>query len=192
MAKIEAWEQRIRDDIEMFANQANSLFDLIFITHYETPAEDGEEIPNVDVANDPKWPEKLRPMVRDLYDIYLSILRSVVADEDGESEAWREYIQIAADFVDGTEVKLRAVWHGEELRRSTELHHETFTKNFVAFTLADWLLDYFTRYKDLVHLGVCRVCHKVYLKPKHGQKMRYCSPAHRQKAYRKRKKEADD
>jgi hypothetical protein len=191
MAKIEAWEQKIRDDMQMFADQANGMFDMIFVTHYETPPEEGEEIPELDVANDPDWPDKLRPSARELFDILLSILRSIIADEDGNAEAWRKYVQISASYLEGIQVELSTVWQGNTMKRQKTVKPETFKKNFQAYVMADWLLDYFTRYKDVVHLGVCRECQKVYLKPKHGQKMRYCRPAHRQAAYRRRKKESD-
>jgi len=191
MAKIEAWEQRIRDEMQSFAYQANGMFDMIFLTHYEPPPEEGEDVPELDVADDPNWPDKLRPSARELYDIFLSILRSIIADEDGNTEAWRKYVQISTSYLEGVQVELSTVWHGDTMKRQNVVKPDTFKKNFQAYVMADWLLNYFTRYKDLVHLGVCRECQKVYLKPKHGQKMRYCTPAHRQAAYRRRKKESD-
>ena len=192
MAKIEPWEQRIRDDMQTYADQANLMYDMVFVNHYDTPTQEGEEITEIDVANDPNWPDKLRSSAREVYDILLSILRTIVAEEDGDAESWREYVQIAADFLEGVQVELSTVWHGDTMRRQSVVKPETFKKNFQAYVMANWLLDYFTRYKDLVHLGVCRECSKVYVKPKHGQKMRYCSAAHRQAAYRRRKKESDD
>lgn len=191
MAKIEPWEQRMRENMQMFADQANGMFDMIFLTHYQTPTQPGEEIPEIDAANDPKWPQKLRELARELYEILSSILRTIKAEEDGDKETFREAAQLSVDFVDGTQVELSISWREDQIQRTRVLKPETTAKSFHAFVMADWLLDYLTRYKDAVHLGVCRNCTKVYVKPKHGQKMRYCSASCRQKAYRQRKKKSD-
>ncbi len=191
MAKIEPWEQRIRENMQKFADQANSMYEWIFMTHYSTPVQPGEEIPDIDEANDPNWPQKLLKFARELYDIRSSILGTLIADEDGDEQAFREAVQVSADFVDGTQVRLSIRWRGDQIYRTRDLKAETPFRCLPAFVSADWLLDYLTQYKDAVHLGVCRTCSKVYVKPKHGQKMRYCSSSCRQKAYRQRKKEAD-
>ncbi|MGB2982643.1 MAG: hypothetical protein WBC63_02145, partial [Candidatus Bipolaricaulia bacterium] len=60
---------------------------------------------------------------------------------------------------------------------------------FVTASVALAFFDYWSRHRQIVHLGVCRQCHKVYLKAKHGRKTRYCSAAHRQRAFRERHKE---
>jgi len=191
MAKIEPWEQRIRENMQKFADQANGMSNLILVTHYEAPKQPGEEIPEIDKVNDPEWFDKLRTLARELFAIQCSIISSIGAEEDGDKETFRKAVKGSADFVDGTQVELSISWRGDEIHRTRVLQPESTEKGFVAFVMADWLLEYLTRYKDAVHLGVCRTCSKVYVKPKHGQKMRYCSASCRQKAYRQRKKESD-
>lgn len=191
MAKIEPWEQRIREDMEKFANQANGMSNLILVTHYETPAQPGEAIPEIDKVNDLEWPKKLRKLAHELFAIQCSIISSIGAQEDTDKETFRQAVKISADVVDGTQVKLSISWRGDQIHRTRVLQPQTTSRSFHAFVMADWLLEYLTRYKDVVHLGVCRTCSKVYVKPKHGQKMRYCSASCRQKAYRQRKKESD-
>ena len=192
MAKIEPWEQRIREDMQKFADQANRMSETVLMTHYGTPALPGEEIPEIDKVNDPEWPQKLRKFAHELFAIQCSIISGIGADEDGDKETFRKAVQVSADFVDGTEVELSISWRGDEIHRTRVLKPPgSISRCFPAFVMADWLLEYLTRYKDAVHLGVCQTCSKVYVKPKHGQKMRYCSASCRQRAYRQRKKESD-
>ncbi|MFC2081572.1 hypothetical protein ACFLR0_00095 [Candidatus Bipolaricaulota bacterium] len=117
---------------------------------------------------------------------------AIHTEEDGDIKAFRRAVQPVSEFYNGCRVRLGVSWQGDEIRVNRDFLEEESEKPFVAFVLADRFFEYITRYKEIVHLGVCRLCGKVYLKPKHGQKSRYCSSSCKQKAYRQRKKESEE
>ena len=192
MAKIEPWEQRLREWHEEFARQVNNAWPLVFLTHDTARAADPDNVPLLDTENDAKWMDKLVQPARQLLDVSSSIAGSIYAEEEGNIDAFKRAVQPVSDFFNGCRVKLSVSWSQGEIQVNRDFLEDESEKSFVAFVLADWFFEHITRYKDTVHLGVCRLCPKVYVKPKHGQKSRYCSASCKHKAYRKRKKEAEE
>ena len=190
MAKIEPWEQRIRGEMERFVHQLGIAIDMAVHTHYMHQRSDPDNIPELDFR-DPSWVGKLVQPARKIIDIQYAIREAIRVEEDGDQDAFGKATKPISEFVDGMMVRLQSVWSGGEIRLSHEHTSDEKERPFVAFVLVEWFFDYEMRYKDVVHLGVCRQCRKAYVKPKHGQKTRYCSPACRQKAYRERKKETE-
>ncbi len=190
MAKIEPWEQKIRDFMEGFATQVNNLFDFGVFLQSREHENDPEQVPDVDPYNDPKWISKLVTPAKEHVTVWGSIVGSIYQHEEGNSEAFQTAIKPVSDFYSGSKVRLEVVWEDGQVRLSRQYLGEN-PQLFTAFAPADQFFDYVTRYSDIVHLGVCRLCQQLYVKPKHGQKMRYCSASCRQKAYRQRKKESD-
>ena len=191
MAKIEPWEQRIRDDMEKFAHQLNIAFSMAIHTHYMYKEKDPGNVPDLDFNHPEKFLDQLVPPARKLVEIQSAIRTAIRAQEDGDQKAFIKATKPISEFVDGMTVRLQSSWSGDEIRLSYEHISDEAQRPFLAFAPIEWFFDYQMRYKDVVHLGVCRQCNTVHLKPKHGQKMRYCSAACRQKAYRERKKETE-
>lgn len=189
MAKIEAWEERIRGDMAEFANQLNIAPPYARIVHDSQRRENPDTIPALD-PEDPEWPDKLVPAAKTHLLIATVIKLIIKAMEDEDQDFIHRAMKRISEFTDGIRVSLQ--WSlNEDTYRITRLYDEENEpeRPFVTATLVFWLDDYMGRYKDLVEIGVCRVCDKVYLKPKHGRKQRYCSRACQQKAYRERAKE---
>ena len=191
MAKIEPWEQRMRDEMEKFSHQLNIAFSVAIRTHYEHKRDDPDNVPDLDFSHPEKFLDQLVPPARKLVEIQSAIRTAIRAQEDGDHKAFSKAAKPISEFVDGMTVRLQSYWSGDEIRLSHEHISDEAKRPFLAFGLVEWFFDYQMRYKDVVHLGVCRQCNMVHLKPKHGQKMRYCSAACRQKAYRERKKETE-
>jgi len=191
MAKIEPWEQRVRDEMGKFAYQVNIAFEIALHIHNMRKRDDPDSVPELDFKDAKKLVGQLVPPARMLLDIQFAIRTAIRAQEDGDQKAFIEATRPISEFVDGMKVGLQSYWVRDEIRLSHDHISDEDERPFNAAVLVDWFFEYQMRYKDLVHLGVCRQCNKVHLKPKHGQKMRYCSAACRQKAYRKRKKETE-
>jgi hypothetical protein len=191
VAKIEPWEQRLRMSLEQFAYQVNDTWPVMMLTHYNAPGVDPDDIPTLDFENDDNWMDKLVKPARQLFDVWKSIVGCIHAEEERDTDAFNRAVQPLSDFFDGCRVEMSVVWDQGEIRVNRDFLEDESEKSFVAFALADRFLEYVTRQKDIVHLGVCGLCRQVYVKPKHGQKARYCSAACKQKAFRKRRKEAE-
>jgi len=191
MAKIEPWEQRIRDEMEKFAYQLNIAFSVAIHTHYGRKLDDPDNVPELDFNDTKKFIDQLVPRARKLLEIQSAIRTAIRAQEDGDQKAFSKATKPISVFVDGMTVRLQSYWSADEIRLSHEHISDEDERPFIAAVLVDWFFDYQMRYKDFVHLGACRQCNKVHVKPKHGQKTRYCSAACRQKAYRERKKESE-
>ena len=189
MAKMELWEKRIRESMEGLARQLNGAPSVAIIEHETAREDDPEHIPPLNF-NDPKWRLKLAPKAKKLATVSDCITKAIAAEEEGDEARFDEAMRPIAEFTDGMLVQLE--WskgpRGYQLTREPKSPEEE--RPFVASVLVVWWAEYLMRYREIVHLGVCRQCGNVYLKPKHGQKQRYCSRACSQKAYRERKKES--
>lgn len=188
MAKIEAWEQRIRDEMKMFAFQLNMAEDTALGARYMVQQADPDNVPELD-HSDPKWTNCLVEPAQQHMHVAAAIKQAIqVVEEEGSGEQLYEAMKPVIRFTYGLEVTLEwSVLHYKcrLVRDLTKGNEETHPHYMVA--LVFWLDDYLGRYRELLHLGVCRHCHSAYLKPKHGKKQRYCSRACQQKAYRVRK-----
>ena len=83
MAKVEAWEQSIRDDMALFANQLNIAPSYALTVHEFERGNDPENIPKVD-PDDPKLMDKLFPKARIHLLISASISYLIKGMEDGD------------------------------------------------------------------------------------------------------------
>ena len=187
MAKIASWEAEIRSTMESLARHVNRALNLALMEQNHLQQVDPENVPAIDLE-DPDWPGKLAPRPKRMVQVWAAIIRAIRAEEEQDAEELEHAMRVLSEFIDGMPVELE--WsrgpEGYRLVKRFEGDMERYP-----MTAATWMLgfaDYLTRYSGIVHLGVCRQCDNVYLKPKHGQKMRYCSHACAQKAYRERKK----
>jgi len=195
MAKIEAWEERIRDEMEEYAQQLNSAFTYALTVHALAHEQDPENVTAVD-PKDPKLLDKLVPAARTHFLLSEAIWMVIKAEEDEDAETLHRAMRHVSSYTEGMTVTLGWIRNERGYRLSRDLKSELDEKGeekhpFVTSSLVFSLDDYLTRYRDIVNLGVCRHCGDVYLKPKHGRKQRYCSRACQQKAYRERKAERE-
>lgn len=190
MAKIEPWEQRIREQAEELAMKLNNAFPYALMLHEDARARDPDHVPVV-YPEDASSLSRLVGRARKLLNVGEAINTAIVADEEGDEDALKKAMQVLTEFTEGLAVKLAWVKRvdGYVLSREHMASEEDYP--FLATVLMLGFADYWERYKDIVHLGVCRQCSTVYVKAKHGRKMRYCSRACQQKAYRKRRKEKE-
>jgi hypothetical protein len=169
-----------------FANQLNGAPGLVHDWHESARAKDPENVPAVN-PEDPNFIGKLAHTARQLLLVSSSAKAAIQCEEDEDLTRRQKAMKGIADFANGMLVRTQwepstdGRYHLKKLLESPEETHPLVVA-YLVFTLDDYL----NQYRDIVHLGVCRVCGTVYLKPKHGQKMRYCSNSCRQKAYRKR------
>ena len=190
MAKITPWEKRIREEMEMLARQLTDALDYVAIIEVQARRAHTENVSPVDFK-DPEQLRNLSPPARYAAAVGGSMVRAIRADEEGDKEVFAQHMQVISKFTQGMPVELS--W-GHDDAGYTLMRELKGTEERYPLVAATWVMlwsDYLERYHDIVHLGVCRQCSKVYLKPKHGQKMRYCSRACGQKAYRERKKKAE-
>jgi hypothetical protein len=190
MAKIEPWEERIRKDMEEFAYQLNIAYALALMWQDMAAQDDLEHVESVDLQT-PGFVGKLIKPARDLFIVSQMIKQVIELDEEEQDnpEHRRKVMQPIIDFTNGMQVSLDWTVSQGRYRLNRVLAADDDDHPLQTTYLVFCLDEYLNRYKDLVHLGNCRLCHTIYLKPKHGQKMRYCSAACRQKAYRQRKAE---
>jgi hypothetical protein len=188
MAKIEPWEERIRDEMAEFANQLNNAPQLAMLTHDSARAQDPDHVPEIDWEA-PGVIEKLVQPARQLLLVSQSAKLVIQSVEDDDLALRHKGMKYIVEFSDGMVVRMSWVFSDGQYHMDKVLESPEETHPLVVASLVFGLDNYLNRYRDIVHLGVCRVCRTAYLKPKHGQKMRYCSPACRQKAYRKRHEE---
>jgi len=198
MAKIEAWEERTREEMEEFARQINSASTYALAVHAFAHEDDPENVPAVDPddLDDPKILDRLVPAARKHVLISTAIWMVIKAEEDEDSETLQKAMSHVISYTKGMTVTLGWIINESGYRLSRVLEPVIDEKGeekhpLVTSSLIFSLDDYLTRYRDIVHLGVCRHCGDVYLKPKHGRKQRYCSRACQQKAYRERKAERE-
>lgn len=190
MAKIEAWEGKVRSHMEQFVREVNDAWQYALHHHSFAHDRDPEHVPALDF-NDPKWPETLTEPAKKIIRVGNAIKEATRAEEEGGEGALHKAMEPIIEFTKGTQVELEwAYTHtGYQLQRNYETEEEEHP--FYASVLVSSFADYLMRYNTFLHLGVCRQCGKLYLKPKHGQKSRYCSHACGQKAYRERKKKEE-
>ena len=188
MAKIEPWEHKIRQQAKEFARRLNYAPTLAHMTHEQARVKGGDRIPVV-YPDEPDWTSKLVGCARKIADVAAAITMAIEADEGENDEVLGDAMKVLADFTEGLSVTLRWVRKFEDYALSREQTAEEEDHPLIATGMMLGFADYWQRDKDIVHLGVCRQCLNVYVKPKHGRKMRYCSRACQQKAYRKRRKE---
>lgn len=187
MAKLEPWEKRLRAEFRNYVGEVNTCRWLFRYVH-ETARGKDPSIPDADPDRDPKSAVKLTKFAKQIWDMWTSITDSIRAEEDGDAVAFKEAASPLVDFIDGVKMKLAVGWKGDQLTTSRLMDEAPEEKHPHAAKVADGFIKYEIDHKEVIHLGVCRQCGNVYLKPKHGQKMRYCSGVCRQKAYRERKK----
>ena len=190
MAKIAEWEAEIRETVEGLASQINGGWSLALLEHETRRREDPENVPAIN-PQDPAWTEKLVPMARRMVDVWSAVVRAIQAEEEGDAAEYERAMRKLSAFIDGMNVKLNWSRGPRGYHLATQHSDDPERYPFAATAWALGFMEYVTVYSPIVHLGVCRQCMTVYLKPKHGQKMRYCSHACAQKAYRKRKKKAE-
>ena len=194
MAKLQPAEERIRKDLESFVDNLNRVPSIALSTHWMERFQGRRDLPVIDPENDPKWREKLVEPARKHFKVWEAIVAAIKAEEAEDEKALEEAVEPLRRMIDGTAVTLHTEWQEGQLRliRRIDPDQEGIEeKPFPAFVLADRYLEYLERHRELAHLGVCRQCGEAYLKPKHGRKTRYCSPACRQKAFRRRRAESE-
>jgi len=191
VAKIEAWEERIRSDMMLFSDQLNGALAYARIVHESQRSKDPDSVQALD-PEDPKWSEKLVPVAH-THALVSTVIKIIIkAMEDEDQDLIHRAMQKISEFTEGIQVSLQ--WNlSDGIYRLTRLYdpRNEPEKPFVTASVVFSLADYMGRYKDILELGVCRVCDNVYLKPKHGRKQRYCSRSCQQKAYRERLKERE-
>jgi len=190
VAKIEGWEQRIRDDMERFAYQLNIAPGIALEMHAAAREEDPENIPEVSPEDSRVFDKLVKPARQHL--LISEMVKAVIAaEEEEDTAAVKKAMRPVMEFTEGMTLRPRWVISDNRFRMSRELDAEDDEHPLVAASLVLWLDDYLNRHHGVVHLGVCRSCGAVYLKPKHGRKQRYCSRACQQRAYRERKAERE-
>jgi len=192
MAKIEAWEARIRDSMETFVFHLNNAGNAALGMHDMAQQADPDNVHDVDPAK-PKWTDQLAPLAKTHLEVASGIKQAIaVLEEEGRGEKFHAAMRPVLRFTFGLEVALEwNILHYQYrlqriLKEGREKTHPIETAGLV-FALD----EYINRYFDLVHLGICRHCGIAYLKPKHGRKQRYCSRSCQQKAYLVRKAEKE-
>jgi len=189
MPKLTDWERKVREDLEGFARQVNSAPSMAVMAQMMAHERDPEHVPEVDPGL-PGWQERLTPKARKILDVGEAIRAVIRAEEEEDLEALHRAMRPITDISDGLTVKMRWVYgkYGYVFSREVDPNEEE-RYPFLAMVPVDNLDTYLNRYNKIARLGVCHFCGKVYVKPKHGQKTRYCSDSCKLKAYRKRKAE---
>jgi len=188
MAELTPWEKKARELAETLAKQADHAVSYAMMTHSSASEEEREGLGPLRL-DEPNWWRNLVPTARKHIEVAGAIYRAIRADEDANEEGVRDAMKDLGDFIEGMSVRLSWRPDAGEYRLSRELTSALEDHPFITAGLALSFVEYWERYRDAVHLGVCRQCSRVYVKPKHGRKTRYCSGACRQKAYRARQKE---
>lgn len=192
MAKIEPWEQRVRDGMAQFAKDLNRAFGLALAMQDIAHNKDPEHVPSVDLGNAKTFTRLVEPARIHLV-VSEAIKKVIAAQEDEDAESIHKAMKPVVEFTEGIKVELQWIYGPEGYRINRNYEPEDDAKQpFVTAVLVFALGEYLSRYQDLVHLGVCRQCGTAYLKPKHGRKQRYCSRACQQKAYRVRRAEKEE
>jgi len=190
MNKIDAWESKVRAHMNQFARQVNDALGFAIHHHNASYTQDPKHV-SLLAFDDPKWPEKLTKPAKKIARVSIAIKQAIRAEEEGDQQAFDNAMQPIIEFTNGMHVRLE--WTRSEGKYQLQRNHEGPEEEypFYASLLVLDLADYLVQYNEFLHLGICRHCAKLYLKPKHGAKSRYCSRACGQKAYRERKKEAE-
>ena len=188
MAQVSAWEKRMRDAAGRLAKSVNQSSSFAMLTHETTRLGDPENVPEV-VEEGVGWWKSLSEPARTHMEVAHAIAAAVIADEEENEEGLREAMQVFSRFISDLSVSLnwRHDGHDYSLHKSHDVNdakHPLIT-TMMALTFA----NYWEQARGTIHLGLCRQCGNLYVKPKHGRKTRYCSGACRQKAYRARQKE---
>ncbi len=192
MAKIESWEERIRGDMAEFAKQTNIAYSVAFAMHADALARDPEHVKVLNFDS-PAFIDQMIKPAHDLFVVAEMARRVIELEEEEQDDLERRHklMKPIVEFTDGMSVSLEWEFSQGEYKLGRVLAGSDEDHPLVTAYLVFCLDDYLNRYRGLVHLGSCRSCRRVYLKPKHGQKMRYCSPACRQRAYRKRREDGE-
>ena len=189
LARIEAWEQRIRDQTESLARQLNDAPGYSLLTHHTAHSDKPDAIPPAN-PDAPNWWKRLVPVARKHFEVFRAITAALIADEDEDEAAIDEAMSQLADFIEGLRVGVEWTKNLGEYRVAMQFGADTEERHpFATTSMVLAFFDYWSRHREIVHLGVCRQCGTVYLKAKHGRKTRYCSSACRQRAFRERHKE---
>jgi len=190
MAKIDAWEGKVRAHMNRFARDVNRALGYAIHLHNASHRYDPERVSLLGF-DDVKWPEKLAKPAKKIARVSVAIKRAIRAEEDGDQQAFDNAMQPIIELTNRIHVWLE--WTRSEGKYQLQRNHEGPEEEypFYASLLVLDFDDYLRQYNEFLHLGICRQCAKLYLKPKHGAKSRYCSRACGQKAYRERKKEAE-
>jgi len=188
MAELTPWEKKARELAEVLAKQADQALSYAMMVHTSASEEEREKLGPLRL-DEPKFWRNLVPAARKHIEVASAVGRAIRADEDGDENGLRDAMKDLGAFVEGMTVRLSWKPDAGEYRLFQEFTSDLEEYPFITAGLALSFAEYWERYRDTVHLGVCRQCSSVYVKPKHGRKTRYCSGACRQKAYRARQKE---
>jgi len=167
MAYISPWEEKAREHAEELARQVNGAVDYALLVHAKAPEEDRENLAplRLDESN---WWRSLVPAARKHIEVAHAITRAIRADEDEDEKMLSEAMKGLSGFIRGMSVRLSWIRSIEDYRLSQEIMGEEEDHPFVTAALALGFAEYWQQHRDLIHLGVCRQCFRVYVKPKHA------------------------
>jgi len=190
MKKLAQWERKKRQQAAAFAEQVNGAEDCVFLGHGALVQMDPDRVSPLS-AGDPHWREKLDPAGKSYLKLAEAMKAFLRADEKGDQEARDKAMEPFGRFFHGRKMAVYVATdgHGHYWRSPRPLEPAGDLAYPHAFV--DDFFEYLEHWSDFLNLGVCHQCGKAYLKPKHGAKMRYCSRACGQKAYRERERRAN-
>jgi hypothetical protein len=199
MVRNLALRQRVRQELRSLARQVNNIVWVTVASHEMQHEIYPERSAALDL-DDPTWPEKLTSSEKRAIRIAISIRKAIRAEEEGNEEVREDALKLVQEYV-----VEKPLWMSLEYRDATAaVVYSEYDPNipgvpemdenrpFHVSVMVLSFVKYLEWYKEFLgqHLGVCRQCDKVYLKPIHGADSMYCSGACAQKAYRERKKAA--
>ena len=201
MAKDTEWKKKVRKEMRQLATLVNDTIWVTVAGHDLLQPQYPAQYRKLD-HKDPNLFDKLTDDEKKTIRISLAIKDVVRAEEKGDEQARQEALKPIQEYLQG-----RPVWlvlsaesghdfltFAEQDPAKPEIVEEFKGRPFYASVMVFSFGKYLEWYKEYLgqHLGVCRQCNKVYLKPKHGADSRYCSGACSQKAYRERKTKTEN
>ena len=200
MGKDTEWKKRVRKEMRQIATLVNDTIWVMVAGHDLLQPQYPANYRKLELK-DPSLCDKLTDDEKKTIRLSVAIKDVVRAEEQGDEKARQQALKPIHEYL-----KDQPVW----LVLSTRDGHDSLTfteqdpikpeivKEFkgrplYASVMVFSFVKYLEWYKEFLgqHLGVCRQCDKVYLKPKYGADSRYCSRACTQKAYREWKTEAE-
>ena len=200
MAKDSEWKKRVRKDMRQIAALVNDTIWATVAGHNLLQPQYPANYRKLDLK-DPSLFDKLTDDEKKTIRMSVAIKDVVRAEEKGDEKARQEALKPIQEYL-----KDRPVWlvlsaesghdfltFAEQDPAKPEIVEEFKGRPYYVSVMVLSFAKYLEWYKEYLgqHLGVCRQCDKVYLKPKYGADSRYCSRACTQKAYRERKMEAE-
>ena len=190
MARTSEWEKEVRQGLRRLAKWVNEADWHALVEQTVAHEKNPTNVPLLDL-DDPAWPKSLVPAAKRFHEIGQAIRRAIYAEEAGDKDALHEALQPIVEYMKGWKVEPQLTISGDSIRLWMEVEDKEEERPLHASTMVLEFAHYLDKYNRDFHLGVCRQCGKVYLKPKFGGKSLYCSKACTQKAYRERKQEKE-